>query len=79
MASIPRAVRLIAMMRVLEDRCYTCEELAQAYGVHPRTIRRDLAVIQNGPLYFPLVARYVFGSVKLLLSCPNQDRRRPSD
>jgi len=67
------------MMRALEARCYTCDELADEYGVHPRTIRRDLAAIQDAPLRFPLMARYVFGSVKLILSCPNQDKRRPSD
>ncbi len=54
--SCNRAVRLIAMLQILERRHQgaTARELAQALGVSVRTMQRDLADVQDEPLRAPL-------------------------
>ena len=49
-----RALRLIRLMSLLNDRGFSTAELAIALKVCRRTIRRDLAAIQGEPLYYPL-------------------------
>ena len=50
-----RAVRLIEMIRLLEERSWHKTELGERLGVSERTIERDLLAIQGEPLYVPLV------------------------
>lgn len=51
-----RAVRLIALMQLFEQRgTWSSAELAERMGVTQRTIQRDLLDLQSYPLYFPLV------------------------
>jgi predicted DNA-binding transcriptional regulator YafY len=49
-----RALRLIRMMSLLDDRGFSTAELAIVLKVSRRTVRRDLSVIQGEPLYYPL-------------------------
>jgi len=50
-----RALRLIRLMTLLDDRGFSTVELAVILKVSRRTIRRDLGVIQGEPLYYPLM------------------------
>lgn len=50
-----RALRLIVIMTLLEDRVYSCTELAIVLHVSRQTIRKDLRDLQGEPLYFPLM------------------------
>ncbi len=49
-----RAVRLIQIMELLDQRSYTARELAARFGVSRWTIRRDLQILEGGPIYYPL-------------------------
>jgi predicted DNA-binding transcriptional regulator YafY len=49
-----RALRLIVLMTLLDDRGFSTAELAIVLKVSRRTIRRDLDTIQGEPLYYPL-------------------------
>lgn len=49
-----RAVRLIQIMELLDQRSYTAQELAARFGVSRWTIRRDLQIIEGEPIYYPL-------------------------
>jgi len=49
-----RALRLIRLMALLDDRGFSTVELAVILRVSRRTIRRDLGAIQGEPLYYPL-------------------------
>ena len=51
---IYRALRLIRLMALLDDRGFSTAELAIVLKVSRRTIRRDLDAIQGEPLYYPL-------------------------
>jgi predicted DNA-binding transcriptional regulator YafY len=50
-----RALRLLILMVLLEDRPYTSAELAVVLCVTRRTITKDLRDLQGEPLYYPLV------------------------
>jgi len=65
MDHVCRAARLIQIMQALKERCYSTEELAERFGVSPRTIRKDLLDIQGEPLYFPVISRYVWQEIKM--------------
>jgi len=65
MNSCSRAFRLIELMRLLNQRCYTTEELAEHFGVSERTIQRDLLDIQGEPLRYPVINRQVWQSMEL--------------
>jgi len=54
-----RAVRLIELMRLIDDRDWTIEALAERLGVSVSTIHRDLWAIQGAPLYYPLMVEHV--------------------
>jgi predicted DNA-binding transcriptional regulator YafY len=53
-SSCYRALRLIMLMSLLDDRGFSTAELAIVLKVSRRTVRRDLNVIQGEPLYYPL-------------------------
>lgn len=59
-SAISRAVRLIELMQILQERAWTVEELAERFQVSERTIRRDLLTLQGEPWYYPLVRRIVW-------------------
>ena len=56
-AAAVRAARLVALRDLLQERWWAAGELAVHFGVHPRTIERDLALAQDQdqPLRWPLV------------------------
>ena len=52
-----KASRMLDMYLLLKasKRGYTLEELAERYGVTPRTIRRDIEDMERDPIYAPVV------------------------
>jgi len=52
-----RAVRLLYIVQLLNDRPMTTNELAQRCEVSERTIRKDMLDLQGNPLYLPLILR----------------------
>ena len=54
MNSCYRALRLIRLMSLLNERGFSTAELAIVLKVSRRTIRRDLGAIQGEPLYYAL-------------------------
>ncbi len=60
-----RAVRLVQLIDLLRDRCYTTDELAERFGVSQRTIQKDLYDLTGDPLYVPLVDRHVWQHAEL--------------
>ena len=50
-----RAVRLIEMIRLLEERSWHKRELCERLGISISTVERDLLAIQGEPLYVPVV------------------------
>jgi len=74
MAAPNRAVRLVALMRLLDDRCYTTDELAEEFGVSARTIRRDLLDLQGEPLFYPLTTKVIWQSLRLACMKGVRDR-----
>ena len=61
-----RAVRLIELMRMLNERSYAIGELADHFEVSEVTIRRDLSTIQDEPLRYPIVTERVWGRMRVL-------------
>ena len=49
-----RSVRLVTIVRLLNDRAYTTRELAERLGVAERTIQQDLRDLRDDPLYIQL-------------------------
>lgn len=50
------AVRLVSMLRLFEsDARLTTAQLAERYGVTPRTVQRDLLALQGEDIWLPLV------------------------
>jgi len=64
-----RAVRLIELMRLLNERRWTIAELADYFDVAEVTIRRDLSTIQDAPLRYPIVTERVWGRMHVLMDC----------
>jgi predicted DNA-binding transcriptional regulator YafY len=56
MSAVSRAVRLLALLRLLgaHPAGLTTREIAERLGVSPRTVQRDLIEVQAEPLYAPL-------------------------
>jgi len=52
-----RAVRLLYIVQLLNDRPMTTNELAQRCEVSERTIRKDMLDLQGNPLYLRLILR----------------------
>lgn len=53
-------IRLWRLLVLLRTGPQTLEQLAAALGVHARTVRRDLSVLQRVP--FPITSRFETGS-----------------
>jgi predicted DNA-binding transcriptional regulator YafY len=49
-----RAVRLLKIIQLLNERAYTTGELAEHCGVSERAIQKDLADLRDDPLYLQL-------------------------
>ena len=49
-----RSVRLLAIVRLLNERGYTTRELADRLGISGRTIQQDLQDLRDDPLYVQL-------------------------
>jgi len=65
-----RALRLIEMIRMLEARSWSKQEMGDRLGVSLRTIERDLLDLQSEPLYVPLVEQS--GRWRVLDNAPRQ-------
>ena len=52
-----RAVRLLRLIDMLNERAYTTEELAASLDVSARTIQKDLQDLRDDPLYLQLKRR----------------------
>ena len=59
--TMKRALRLMDIIEQLQEHPRSVEELAERYGVSPRTVYRDLLDIQGEPKYAPLVRRVTWG------------------
>ena len=66
---VSRAVRLIELMRLLNERRWTVAALAQRFGVSEQTIYRDLRTIQDEPLRYPVITRNMWSHMRLELDC----------
>lgn len=53
--AVCRAIRLLYLMALLEDRPYRVTELAERCGVTRQCIYRDLLALAGEPIRFPLV------------------------
>ena len=53
-APMKRAVRLLQIIQLLNERAYTTRELAERCKVAERTIQQDLADLREDPLYLQL-------------------------
>jgi len=62
-AVVARAVRLNEMASMLDDRPRTVQAMAAYFGVTTRTIYYDLATLQSGPFYCPLVTEVAWGTM----------------
>ena len=52
-----RAMRLLRLIGMLNERAYSTEELAACLEVSRRTIQRDCQGLTGPPLYLPVVKR----------------------
>jgi len=63
---VKRAVRLMAMRDILLARPVTIDDLAERFGVHERTIYRDLQELQAEPLRLPLECHQLWASMEVM-------------
>lgn len=54
---VKRVLRMFQIVRLLQERPFTTDELAERFGVSTRTIRRDLLELQLEPVFAPLVCK----------------------
>ena len=53
-STVSKALRLVRLMQLFEQRSWTRRELAEELGVSMRTIERDMADLRAEPFYVPL-------------------------
>ena len=56
-APMSRAMRLLRLIDMLNERGYTTEELAARLGVAQRTVQKDLQDLRDDPMYLQLRCR----------------------